>query len=824
MVEGGYREYSLSEILLKKHYPQVFRVTRPYFIKGRECLKQGQFITLLDRRMVELVSGIDREGKQFKVRNCSSGQIEVIEEERIVYTLSAVIDMAKTIEAIEFRKEMRHEKQTFEIGEKFKIEKVKTNFRGKSINIGLRRERDNKVYRFPLDMIGHFKLITGHTVLPFSKALTLRSMPLTVQFRNTPTSSNFPPGIVTINDTKLCDIVYVLTVTPDTYTYEAFLADASIYVEKCNLPLPNPIIRIIPDGMFVNSSKYVDPIKSHYYQKMREIDSRLIEDIFAPGYYGSATFDKSPSLDKHLLMRERSVSQTHSLDVNLDRASRGSSECVTPDGECDEKPAPFPRLSKQKSKYRNTIQFPAITEIDSRSNEPIFQPKDFYRQPEKASADKATGMNGTLNQLTVEVETNTTHNSTKSSYSGSRSSIGSFTSDLAGSNSSKIFYDPNDSPNARVKKISQSRSHVRDVFRHYESSTGPAVPQRHSRSSSIATEDSGDSGVVFSYTQTNSPMQSPSAETPPTYATVNKIKKDSVNTTPAPPNHLIYENIHEVKVDINTYRSVLRNKSQPGTYDDVKEIIIHEPAYERISATQSFREEKPFSRFSDFRGSMPNINNTVNRRMNQIESLSQEDVGRLLINLGLQKYIHIFRNELINGRLLTEIDEETLHRDLKLTIFEARKLYKYVHGWRPNFCDINGNNLTNSMDPNDWTVETVTKELIKINLPLLSKFCLANGVDGSFLKELIEENLIKSIKEEHQVQVNGIEMSRLRAYVLKSWRPDSLSLSSPVISRKNSLVEERESSFSRSVDQSNTDSTAEKKERKYKPKWNRIIQ
>ena len=76
-------------------------------------------------------------------------------------------------------------------------------------------------------------------------------MPLTVQFRNTPTSSNFPPGIVTINDNKLCDIVYVLTVTPDMYTYEAFPADANIYVEKCNLPLPNPIIRIVPDGMLI---------------------------------------------------------------------------------------------------------------------------------------------------------------------------------------------------------------------------------------------------------------------------------------------------------------------------------------------------------------------------------------------------------------------------------------------------------------------------------------------------------------------------------------------------------------------------------------------
>ena len=67
------REHSLLEVLTAKHYPQVFRVTRPYFANQREALKKGQLITVLDRRKVNLVVGVDHECREFyvrKVRGC----------------------------------------------------------------------------------------------------------------------------------------------------------------------------------------------------------------------------------------------------------------------------------------------------------------------------------------------------------------------------------------------------------------------------------------------------------------------------------------------------------------------------------------------------------------------------------------------------------------------------------------------------------------------------------------------------------------------------------------------------------------------------------
>ena len=72
------KEQSLLEVLTAKQYPQVYRITRPYIANQRECLKKGQIVTVLDRRKVNLVVGVDNEGREFYVRkDRSSTNVEV---------------------------------------------------------------------------------------------------------------------------------------------------------------------------------------------------------------------------------------------------------------------------------------------------------------------------------------------------------------------------------------------------------------------------------------------------------------------------------------------------------------------------------------------------------------------------------------------------------------------------------------------------------------------------------------------------------------------------------------------------------------------------
>jgi len=842
-MEDDPREYSLLDILSSKHYPQVLRITRPFYVKGREYLKQGQYITLLDRRKVELITGTDQEGKQFKVRNDRSVQVEVIEEERIVYTLNVVVDAAEHIEAIEFGKEIRFEKQTFHEGERFKIEKIGKTFRGRTKNIALRRDKDNKVYRFPLDIIGHFKILSGNTVLPFSRILSLRTIPLTVRFRNTPTSSNFPPGTVKIESSTLCDVVYVLTVSSDAYTYEAFSVESNIFVEKCNLTIPKPIVEIIPNGMYVNSSEYVHPIKSHYKKKMKEIDTRLTEDIFSTGYYGSATFEKSSSEDRHLIAKERSLSVTHSLDENYNNKYPSSptlSESTTPDSEHGERPAPFPRHNK-KSKYRNTISFPAINESNDKPH--VYRPADYYRKKEVEKVESTCSSEGNEVKHTESCLQVTRQLSGGQSFSSSKkssiSSNRSFTSNE--STSSKLFYSPEDSPQNRIKNPHPPRSDVREVFSHYEPSSGPAVPYRHSRSSSIATEDSGDSGVALSFS-TSSDLNNESI-----YATVNKNKNQQSG--------YVYQNIREVKVDINIDESSLKSiECRENDYDDVREILRDENQnlYENLaSPTRRVVErlpssiDRPMVRNDQYRYSLPPTfdpikRNETKKRTEEILSMTQEQVSLLLNGLYLTRYVNIFNQELINGQLLRELTEDTLIKDLKMTLFEARKLFQYVHGWRPILNDINGNDLPiKTSNPIRWSVENLSSELRSINLNLLANFCTDHLIDGALLKNLIEDNIMPSLKLQHNISLSGIEMSRLKAFILKEWRPDNVpssavnSMNNNSINtfiRNDSLSEQRRpekknltNDLSKTNESNRPNIQQDKKEKKYKPLWNKII-
>ena len=205
MEESNLREYYLNDILAAKHYPQVLRVTKPYILEGREYLKQGQYITILDRRRIELITGEDQEKRPFKVRNDRSDRsaiVEVVEPDRIAHSLLEVAAMADHIQGIEICKELRFEKTTFHVAERLRIEKIGKSFRGRRKNINLRRESDDKVYRLPLDVLGSFKLIAAKTKLPITKLMNLRTLPLSENLTKLECS-----GIVQTTEVSLSSLI-----------------------------------------------------------------------------------------------------------------------------------------------------------------------------------------------------------------------------------------------------------------------------------------------------------------------------------------------------------------------------------------------------------------------------------------------------------------------------------------------------------------------------------------------------------------------------------------------------------------------------------------
>ena len=895
-MEANPREYCLNDIIAAKHYPQVLRVTRACFVHDREYFKAGQYITLLDRRRVELLTGSDQEARPFKVRKDRSNNVEVVEDDRIVYNLLEVAEVSNHIIGIEIGREMRLEKQTFSVGEKFSIEKIGKSFRGRMKNIMLRREKDSKLYRLPLDSIGVFKLIAGKTKLPVSKLLSLRTLPLRAQFRNTPTSSNFPSGVVTIRDSIICDIIYILTIQSETYTYEAFSPDMDIYVEKCNVALPKSISQLIRPGMYVNSAEFVPPIKTVYRHRMAELDMKLIEDIYARGYYGSATYEKSACVDDHLVMRTRSKTSL-SLDESYMNAMKTlsdvSSTPSTPDSEQSGPPV-LPRHSKNK-RSQKTLSFPAIHEFDwtQKANTSFSDSGTVTRYCTNTPPVRVSRLSSgsviefETESVTIEIPSNGLAN--RSISTNSMTSAGLEAQRQLEGQSIKVYcrqvpYGDSDSIGGRL------------VSRYYESPHGTAV-RLHSRSSSITTEDSVDSGVVLTFGPSRA-QSSPMDDIPPYGfpASTNQQQQQCTNNNPNNNLRLITmpalttpisqtyqqqqqqqqqqhsqsglpaaaaaatatsttstittfhhsttsgggEVVRKVVEDINNNNATGNDKNNNiktssfsnnthNNFSTSAPVTVFYPSQTSTpNADVSYRtfdnnpEQIPRSNsMSSSKSGKNNVKNLAQERVNEIGDLSQGDTGLLLKCLNLSRYIQTFQKELINGNLLLDLDEKTLRRDLGMTTFDARKLYKYVHGWRPIMSYADGSVM--DANPARWSVSEVVEQLQHIKLQTFSKFCKDNHVDGSLLIDIVQTTIINTLVCEHNIPLSGIELSRLRAFTLKRWRPDTGNPSEVSKPKGNNMLMKQGGYFYAASQDSLNSSTEDVNNKRTKSIGNRIM-
>ena len=149
-----------------------------------------------------------------------------------------------------------------------------------------------------------------------------------------------------------------------------------------------------------------------------------------------------------------------------------------------------------------------------------------------------------------------------------------------------------------------------------------------------------------------------------------------------------------------------------------------------------------------------------------------ESITDILRQLHLEDYAMAFRENQINTELAKSLRKTSFTSELHMTSFEAMKLYEYLGGWRPMYqaqrsrhCQASEN------DPQTWTVEEVQRGMKTIQLSTFARFCLNNHVDGPLLMKSVDETVLQSIKDKHNVALTSIEQTRLEQYV-KGWRPD----------------------------------------------------
>ena len=160
--------------------------------------------------------------------------------------------------------------------------------------------------------------------------------------------------------------------------------------------------------------------------------------------------------------------------------------------------------------------------------------------------------------------------------------------------------------------------------------------------------------------------------------------------------------------------------------------------------------------------------------MSEIWELTEDGVCRILDQLKFTDFKDAFIQNQVNGELLLELEVEDLVNDLKLSLFQARKIAKYIKGWRPEPEDhqVVETSRRNSLNPRDWSENDVLLHMTTINLSEFGQFCIKNQVNGDLLMDIMDKDTLNSLKNDHKLNITNLESKKLLNFVVKGWRPD----------------------------------------------------
>jgi len=163
---------------------------------------------------------------------------------------------------------------------------------------------------------------------------------------------------------------------------------------------------------------------------------------------------------------------------------------------------------------------------------------------------------------------------------------------------------------------------------------------------------------------------------------------------------------------------------------------------------------------------------SMKKSESQIRTWGPDEIERALSDLQLGHHADKFNESQIDGSLLFDLDEAVL-RDLGLSQFEARKLRKFVFGWRPDSmrdCFYEEKYDKESKNPCNWSADMVAEMIdLELGIPDFGKFCRDNQVNGDLLRDVVvDEELLSFLLTGKVSKLNAV---KLKNFVLDGWRP-----------------------------------------------------
>ena len=149
--------------------------------------------------------------------------------------------------------------------------------------------------------------------------------------------------------------------------------------------------------------------------------------------------------------------------------------------------------------------------------------------------------------------------------------------------------------------------------------------------------------------------------------------------------------------------------------------------------------------------------------------IHKSSLTSFLSKLHLEKYKEKLSSEQVDIILLKELVESDLVHDIGMTKFDARKvLLNAKHGWWYK----ESHNEGSVVSSENWSSSDVVNKIGgEIKMPEFAEFCAINEVDGKLLVNILDKELIQSLRDEYGLKISRIEEVKLGQFVLTGWRP-----------------------------------------------------
>lgn len=781
-------QIAFPDVLDKQELPVTLEVSVDCKLYEKTVLEQGQRLTVIDRANLDVLGGRDWNNKKVRIgkEQIADYQLDIVEEmyPKSIEELSTMVEKSNYIQAkTEFRNDLLH----FEPFQTFQFAKFLDDAKESVVvqtSQGLTILDSNILLDPKCFVLVQIKDVT--TVKDFVRKFNAEQ-PTTVCFRSMSTGIILPLGNVLIKSIRNFEIAYTVTAINEELElkYETFPIDKRILFRNTRLQKLPKYVQVL--GAY-NSNGYrekLDEIKAvmnYEYQSPRFYAFLVIENhtYTLTNARESATFQRPAQLDlksnfyssfkKGFSKFTKRTPSNEDLS-NKQKLSKSLSGFYKPSGN-KQTENNSPQKSELAAEPTKTLQSTEnlVYNIDTLVLNELKNKKDLSVSPPRVSTPPAPVINQQNDQQRKQMKP-----------SRPVSFDNSILFPIDPDTSSEDIYEapfsqlspygpPRHIKNENITIVRRSRSPslplrstlrpFRNPFTNSQSVSPPRIPILP-----FPEQDGLDSGV-------DSPDES--KQLIREFQEANKqgtqIRSDSSSSE------------LEISLPFNCRHLTKRiTFSETGPLYDIPKRTLHESMnfprrmeLKRCRSESALDEEAPVyaePNYDDIKG-IPRAEINARQRaelqsISQIKSYNIQQIVQLLNSLNFKKFVLPFKSEMVNGVVLSTLTEKMLISDLGMSAFEARKLYKYVHGWRPIANAKNAKSSSDeirSMDRNEWGYIDVKNQLKSIKLQDFGNFCCENLIDGTMLLDLLYQDLIPSLKNDG-IMLKEVEMKRLTLFL-----------------------------------------------------------